>query len=109
MSNDGVGSVDISVDGVVVGIVDVVNHRKGCKGDDDNAVIISMVVMSNDGVDSFDISADGIVVGVVVVGVSGVDGVNHREGCKSDDEGVGWVMVDDGGTPRMDNQLKSLT
>ena len=41
MSNDGVGSFDISVDGVVVGVVvvgvavcvDGVNHREGCKGD----------------------------------------------------------------------------
>ena len=38
--------------------------------------------------------------------VDGVDGVDHGEGSKSDDEGVGWVMVDDGGTPRLDNQLK---
>ena len=57
--------------------------------DSDNAVIIIifMWVMSKDYVD-------------------GVDGVDHREGCKGDDEGVGRVMVDNGGTPRVDNQLK---
>ena len=38
--------------------------------------------------------------------VDGVDGVDHGEGSKSDDEGVGRVVVDDGGTPRLDNQLK---
>ena len=41
-----------------------------------------------------------------VDGVNGVDGVDHGEGSKGDDEGVGWVVVDDGGTPRLDNQLK---
>ena len=41
-----------------------------------------------------------------VDGVNGVDGVDHGEGSKSDDEGVGRVVVDDGGTPWLDNQLK---
>ena len=38
--------------------------------------------------------------------VDGVDGVDHGECCKGDDEGEGWVMVDNGGTPWVDNQLK---
>ena len=55
------------------------------------------------------ISKDGIHDGVtngVHDGVDSVDGVDHRECCKGDNKGEGWIMVDNGGTPWVDNQLK---
>ena len=67
------------------------SHHDDDGEDGDKAVIIFVEVTSKDGDQDY---------------VDGVDGVDHGEGSKSDDEGVGWVMVDDGGTPWLDNQLK---
>ena len=77
MSNYAVNSVDISVDGVLVGVSD--GGVCGVDGVVVDIVVVDVVVIGVDG------GADGVVVDVVVDDVVVVDGIDHREGCKSDD------------------------